>query len=252
VYKHVDKPADKPAEKPQPPPYASHSGSASKDSHAGLSAVQAAAQAEKNSRAQRKIELQGEVTVKLQKALQGFNKETTSQIDKLFDTQRMLKEGEEKIDKCVVGMKQDQVRIKAALESVTSKTAEIRKWLEENENKSTIDPDKAVFFRDTWAQQMFEQVALDHAIEDTIYALDRALQDDRIDLKTFLKQIRQLARKQFFARALAQRIHEKQMASQQVLNSQAQPHGFVNMNVNLNMSVGMQPMSGLMGVPMMH
>jgi hypothetical protein len=34
---------------------------------------------------------------------------------------------------------------------------------------------------------MFELVSQDSAIEDTLYALDRALQDEKIDVPSFLK-----------------------------------------------------------------
>ncbi|KAE8266238.1 hypothetical protein A4X09_0g6104, partial [Tilletia walkeri] len=51
-------------------------------------------------------------------------------------------------------------------------------------------------------------VAEDHALEDTLYQLGRALNAERIDLDRFLKQTRHLAREQFMRRALARKISE--------------------------------------------
>ncbi len=57
--------------------------------------------------------------------------------------------------------------------------------------------------------RLLECCAEDSGIDDTLYCLDRALADDRIDIANFLKITRQLARKQFAARALALKIHNK-------------------------------------------
>lgn len=59
------------------------------------------------------------------------------------------------------------------------------------------------------SRRLLESVALDNAISDALYVLDKALRDDRIDLRTFLKQVRKLARKQFMARALTMKINKK-------------------------------------------
>ena len=67
-------------------------------------------------------------------------------------------------------------------------------------------PEKLVQFEDTWSKQMFEAVSEDLAIEDVMFELDRALQEERLALPLFLKEIRKLAHRQFQARALALKI----------------------------------------------
>lgn len=47
------------------------------------------------------------------------------------------------------------------------------------------------------------------AIEDAIYYLGEALRKSVIDLEVFLKNVRQLARKQFTLRALMQKCRQK-------------------------------------------
>lgn len=47
------------------------------------------------------------------------------------------------------------------------------------------------------------------AIEDAIYYLGEALRKNVIDLESFLKYVRQLARKQFTLRALMQKCRHK-------------------------------------------
>ena len=57
---------------------------------------------------------------------------------------------------------------------------------------------------------MFTTKAEYDALEDTLYHLDRALAQDAIDLPTFLKHVRNLARKQFLSLSLMQRIVKQQ------------------------------------------
>lgn len=56
--------------------------------------------------------------------------------------------------------------------------------------------------------QLYDAVCDDLTIEDTLYALDRALDADRLPLSAYLKHTRALAREQFMARALSLKIAE--------------------------------------------
>ena len=53
---------------------------------------------------------------------------------------------------------------------------------------------------------MLDLIAEDRALEDTMYHLGRALYNGRLDLDKSLRVIRELAREQFFKRALAKKI----------------------------------------------
>lgn len=88
---------------------------------------------------------------------------------------------------------------------------QLSQWLRENEHADgTIEVDSAIYVKDTWSKQLLDAVAVDHSIEDTLYELDRSLQDDRIECDQFLKVVRKRARDQFMARALQIKIMNKQ------------------------------------------
>ena len=53
---------------------------------------------------------------------------------------------------------------------------------------------------------MFTLVAKVLAVEDTIFMLDRAVENEVISLPDFVKSVRRLARDQFEARALVRKI----------------------------------------------
>jgi ESCRT-I complex subunit TSG101 len=55
---------------------------------------------------------------------------------------------------------------------------------------------------------LFELVADDHAIDDTIYILGKALNAGKLDIVAFMKVTRTLAVEQFMRRALVAKIHK--------------------------------------------
>lgn len=57
--------------------------------------------------------------------------------------------------------------------------------------------------------RLLNAYAEEAAIEDVIYYLAKALRSNVIDLDQFLKQLRQLSRRQFMLRALMQKCRQK-------------------------------------------
>ncbi|KAJ2691511.1 Suppressor protein stp22 of temperature-sensitive alpha-factor receptor and arginine permease [Coemansia spiralis] len=54
--------------------------------------------------------------------------------------------------------------------------------------------------------QLFDLAGEIAAIDDTLYFLGRALNDGRLPLGTYMRQVRRLAQQQFMAKALAIKI----------------------------------------------
>lgn len=107
-----------------------------------------------------------------------------------------------------------QSSIKSCIEAIKKSNTETEFWIEINQGKdiNNLSADELIMPRDTWSKQLIENAAMDHAIEDTFYELDDALNKGLINLEEFLKHTRRLGREQFFARALAMKIHEKQQS----------------------------------------
>ena len=62
----------------------------------------------------------------------------------------------------------------------------MRSWVPAGE----INPDEAIVAADSLSQQALEAQAEDLAIEDTLYALERALTNGVITADAYLKQVR--------------------------------------------------------------
>ncbi|KAJ6405692.1 hypothetical protein OIU84_013619 [Salix udensis] len=78
-------------------------------------------------------------------------------------------------------------------------------WLRVNDAKShgkkLEDDDIAFVAGDEDSRLLIESLATDSAIEDSMYALDKAVEQGVVSFDAYLKQVRMLAREQFFLRA---------------------------------------------------
>ncbi|KAK4403291.1 protein ELC [Sesamum angolense] len=93
-------------------------------------------------------------------------------------------------------------------------------WLRENEEKlgsnevNCVDVDEAFEPCDVLSKQMMDCTASDLAVEDAIYALDKAAQEGAIPFDQYLRNVRLLSREQFFHRATASKVRAVQMQAQ--------------------------------------
>jgi len=116
-------------------------------------------------------------------------------------------------EKAIEQQTNDLKNLKGELETANTT---IETWLDENKDSPPIDLLTTVEPQNVWSKQLIEAVAHDSAIDDTLYCLDRALGEDAINFKNYLKQVRKLTREQFFKRALTQKIVEKQRQLREV------------------------------------
>lgn len=87
-----------------------------------------------------------------------------------------------------------------------SKIAQARDLIDDVCQRPQPNIDDVVCAENVVYNQLYDLITDDHAIDDTIYVLSKALENDRINLDTFLKHTRTLAREQFMKRTLALKI----------------------------------------------
>eukprot|EP01089_Gocevia_fonbrunei_P015682 TRINITY_DN4651_c0_g1_i1.p1 TRINITY_DN4651_c0_g1~~TRINITY_DN4651_c0_g1_i1.p1 ORF type:complete len:343 (+),score=59.82 TRINITY_DN4651_c0_g1_i1:54-1082(+) len=123
--------------------------------------------------------------------------------------QQRLKDGGDILRQSLEQLKKDKPYLEQTLISVSMKDQEISQWLEDR-SKEQISVDDTFVPADVLSQQMFNLVAEDATIEDTIYELDKALYAGHVDSEAYLKLVRSLSREQFHIRALALKIYNMQ------------------------------------------
>ena len=86
------------------------------------------------------------------------------------------------------------------------KVAEAQAIEAQLKNQKQVDPEDVLVAPNTLTRQYLEVLAADHAIEDALYSLGKLLQSGKIDLSTYMKNVRTLSSEQFMKRALAMKI----------------------------------------------
>jgi ESCRT-I complex subunit TSG101 len=150
----------------------------------------------------------------LQQKLGVHCKAIEKKINTESDREDALEKGAQTIARGVKGLQTTQERLEKSIEMIEERDQQLAAWVEKQEellnSQSELTPEEMLKPSDTMSEQLFECAATVAAIEDVLYHLGRALQNEVIDLKTYLKQVRTLSTKQFLAKALAMKIQKIQ------------------------------------------
>lgn len=138
----------------------------------------------------------------------------------LFGAQAVLRKREEDLKKGLKEMQDEKEGLEQQLQMILMNTDVLEGWLRDNEGKlgankaDVVDIDEAFQPCDALSKQMLDCTASDLAVEDTIYALDKAVQDGAIPFDQYLRNVRFLSREQFFHRATTSKVRAVQMQAQ--------------------------------------
>lgn len=156
-----------------------------------------------------------DATAILQHELRKVYKKIQQEMDSQFEAQIHLSQGHDVVLKGIEELKGFEKELEDAISASIRKNQAIDEWLSKNrqEKATTIQVDEILLPADTWSRQMLDEMAAQQAIEDTLYHMDRALNNGEIELEIFLKEVRKLSRKQFMHVALMQRIVEQQSST---------------------------------------
>ncbi|KAL5567467.1 hypothetical protein UlMin_024042 [Ulmus minor] len=148
----------------------------------------------------------------------GMRKGREAEMEGMINAQAVLRQREEQLNKGVKEMQDEKEGLEQQLQMILMNTDVLEAWLRENEakrrNLESVDVDAAFDCVDSLSKQMLECTAGDLAIEDVIYALDKAVQEGAIPFDQYLRNVRLLSREQFFHRATATKVRGSQMQAQ--------------------------------------
>ncbi|GMI80480.1 Vacuolar protein sorting 23A [Hibiscus trionum] len=151
-----------------------------------------------------------------------MGKEREAEMEGSFSAQAVLRRREEEINKGLKEMQDEKEALEQKLQVVLMSTDVLDVWVRNNQGKTknlekvidNVDVDEAFHCADALSEQMLDCTAADLAIEDTVYALDKAVQEGAVAFDQYLRNVRLLSREQFFHRATAAKVRAAQMQAQ--------------------------------------
>jgi len=156
-----------------------------------------------------KASLISAVQDKLRRRINERVNQCQAEIETLNRTKMELSQGRAKIQTNISRLEQEENELKANITVLQDKQQSLEKSLESIDQSNGIDVDEAVTTTAPLYKQLLNAYAEEAATEDAIYYMGEALRNGVIDLDLFLKQVRQLSRKQFMLRALMQKCRQK-------------------------------------------
>lgn len=145
---------------------------------------------------------------KLKRRVQEKVNQCQAEMQTLKRTQQELTEGQSKIKEIMSRLERDEKELLKSISLLKDKEKELQRSLDLVSTVDSIDVDEAVTTTAPLYKQLLNAYAEEAAIEDATYFMGEALRGGVIDLDVFLKQVRQLSRKQFMLRALMQKCRQ--------------------------------------------
>lgn len=148
-----------------------------------------------------------DLTAQLQRRLQQFYSSARQQIDAEFAKQARLQQGQTAIRVAMNDLRDQKSALEKHQSTASAKCEALERWSCEQEAAGArVEPDDLIVANDVNSKQMVELVSESAAIEDALYYLDRALSQGAIDVETFLREVRKLARRQFLCKAHIRKV----------------------------------------------
>ncbi|KAK7264104.1 hypothetical protein RJT34_31708 [Clitoria ternatea] len=147
----------------------------------------------------------------------GLRKTREAEMEGLFGLQAVLKQREENLNKGLKEMQEEMEALEQQLQVVLMNSDVLEGWLRDNQGKKLgglENAEEAFECVDVLSKQMLECTASDLAIEDTLYALDKAVQVGAVPFDQYLRSVRALSREQFFHRATSVKVRAAQLQAQ--------------------------------------
>lgn len=145
----------------------------------------------------------------LSRRLQEFNLQITLEIDELLAQNRQLNDAAGRLESEKTRLVNTEEQLRKNNDILRKNVEEMGEAIEKAKAAPDVGVDEGVGGVTVVYNQLFDLVAEENAIEDTIYYLGKALNSGRIDLNVFMKHTRSLATEQFQRRALIKIIRER-------------------------------------------
>ncbi|KAH3737980.1 tumor susceptibility gene 101 protein-like isoform X1 [Dreissena polymorpha] len=156
-----------------------------------------------------KASLLSAVEDKMKRRLRETFAQAQAEMDVLYKTQADLLKGKQKLEQMMQDLEKEKTDLQSHMQLLRSKEGEVKEAVSRMKNQEQLSIDDAVDTTAPLYRQLLKSFAEEQAIEDAIYYLGEALRKNVIELDVFLKNVRELSRKQFMLRALIQKCREK-------------------------------------------
>merc|ERR1712119_67288 len=151
---------------------------------------------------------------KVRRRLREDVSQVQAEVDSLRKVQEELNQGSTRLNTILTRVEEEETELTKNIRILEMKTKEVTEVVSKVEEGEEINCDEAVTATNPLYKQLMTAYAEEAATEDAIYFLGEALRKGSLDIEQFLKQAREVSRKQFMLRATMMKCRDKAGLSQ--------------------------------------
>lgn len=185
----------------------------------------AAAAAEAQKAKDRRAKLISDVTNKMRDQLHTTQEILRVEMDNEFTTEKYLEDSNDKAQANLRDLQSTIEKYEAALKLIAEKDAALTEWETAEKEKPVPEVEQRLEPYDDLAAQIVRLNGELNAIDDAFYYLDKALEqgsNKSVDLTSYLKEIRRLAKQQFMCKATLMKINATYQQQQSMVHQMQQ------------------------------
>lgn len=145
-------------------------------------------------------QLEAELNMKLKRDLRDYYLKLKQEVDAELASQWSLQNSADSMNDILTVYADAKEKLSAGIEEMEQKSTDLEAWLKEKDDRGEVDVENYLQPYDELSTQIIRLQSEVLAVDDAIYYLEKALANSVIDLPTFLKETRNLARIQFMAK----------------------------------------------------
>ena len=151
---------------------------------------------------------------KVRRRLREDVSQVQAEVDSLRKVQEELNQGSTRLNTILTRVEEEEAVLTNNIRVLEMKTKEVTEVVGKVEEGEEINCDEAVTATNPLYKQLMSAYAEEAATEDAVYFLGEALRKGSLDTEQFLRQAREVSRKQFMLRATMMKCREKAGLSQ--------------------------------------
>lgn len=140
---------------------------------------------------------------------------TEDEMEELLAVKSELENRADIVASVVIGLQLEHDNLKERAKNLTDEADVLLNWVKVHNTSKTLEMDDDIDIDDAFeavddkSRMVLEYSAADMAMEDLMYALDRAVEQGSFGFDSYIKQVRSLARTQFEYRAKQMKLLER-------------------------------------------
>ena len=156
-----------------------------------------------------RISILSAVEDKVKRRLREDLSQSQAEVDSLRKVSEELNQGHSRLSSIMSKVTAEEQELGRNVSVLENKKQEMEVMVDKVQDGEEINCDEAVIASNPLYKQLMNSYAEESATEDAIYFLGEALRKGTIDIDVFLKQVREVSRRQFMLRATMIKCRDK-------------------------------------------